>query len=132
MTPSQGLGASLVGIVPFCALDLALYSSSKEYIAQRTGAEPSSVAMLCCGGLSSAIAQAATYPLALIRTRLQAGGMHGHPRFGSMAECAVATMAQGGGVRALYRGLLPNMLKAVPSLSITYVIFENVKRGLGS
>ena len=27
-----------------------------------------------------------------------------------------------------YRGLLPNMAKAVPSLSISYVVFENVKR----
>ena len=25
------------------------------------------------------------------------------------------------------RGLLPNMLKAVPSLSISYVVFENMK-----
>ena len=73
----QGLGASLLGIVPFCALDLALYTSAKESIAKATGSEPSSLVTLLCGANSSAIAQVATYPLALIRTNLQAAGMPG-------------------------------------------------------
>ena len=128
MALTQGLGASLAGIVPFCALDLALYSSAKEWVAQRADGPPSSLALFACGACSSAIAQVVTYPLALLRTVLQAGGMPGHPRYGGMYEAAQATVRHGGGLGALYRGLRPNMMKAVPSISLSYVVFENVKR----
>lgn len=29
-----------------------------------------------------------------------------------------------GGPRELYRGIVPNLLKAVPAISISYVVFE--------
>ena len=129
---THGLRASLLGIVPFCALDLAIYSASKENIAKWQGRdEPTSVALFVCGAGSSAVAQLVTYPLAVIRTLLQASGMPGQPRYTSTIDCAVQTMQRGGGVRALYRGLRPNMLKAVPSIAVSYVIFEKMKRLLG-
>lgn len=133
---SQGLGASLVGIVPFCALDLALYSALKERVQQHTAdsAEPGTIALLGCGACSSAIAQVATYPLALIRTVMQAAGSPlpgAPPRYESMHEAIVQTV-QLRGLRGLYHGLMPNMLKAVPSLSLSYVIFEQSKRWLGA
>lgn len=31
------------------------------------------------------------------------------------------------GVRGFYKGLLPNMLKVVPSASITYLVYEDMK-----
>jgi solute carrier family 25 phosphate transporter 23/24/25/41 len=126
---TQGLGASLAGIVPFCAIDLALYSASKDYVQRRSGgAEPGSGALLLCGAFSSVCSTVATYPLALIRTLLQAGGSEGFVRYTGVVDCARQTVAQGGGPLALFRGLGPNLLKAVPSISISYVVFENVKR----
>ena len=34
------------------------------------------------------------------------------------------------GVRGMYRGLLPNIIKAVPAVSISYVVYENTKKFL--
>ena len=34
------------------------------------------------------------------------------------------------GVRGLYRGLLPNILKVVPAVSISYAVYENMKKSL--
>ena len=84
-----------------------------------------------CGALSSSCAQLATYPLALAKTRLQAKGMPGYtPSFdGSLGGCLLWTYRHEG-VRGLYRGIVPNLLKAVPSISISYVVFENVKEAL--
>ena len=47
----------------------------------------------------------------------------------SLTDC-LRKQVEAGGVRALYRGLVPNMLKAVPSLSLSYVVFEHAKRAL--
>ena len=35
------------------------------------------------------------------------------------------------GFKGLYRGILPNFLKVLPAVSISYVIYENAKSRLG-
>lgn len=35
------------------------------------------------------------------------------------------------GLRGLYRGILPNFMKVAPAVSITYVVYERIKRALG-
>lgn len=35
------------------------------------------------------------------------------------------------GVRGLYRGLTPNFMKVIPSVSISYVVYEYLKIALG-
>lgn len=34
------------------------------------------------------------------------------------------------GFRGFYKGLFPNLLKVVPFASITYLVYENMKKGL--
>jgi solute carrier family 25 phosphate transporter 23/24/25/41 len=34
------------------------------------------------------------------------------------------------GVRGLFKGITPNLLKVVPAVSITYVVYENMKIAL--
>lgn len=56
--------------------------------------------------------------------------MPGNPvEFTSLCQCISATYNRGG-IQALYSGIVPNMLKAVPAISISYVIFEKVKHVL--
>jgi solute carrier family 25 phosphate transporter 23/24/25/41 len=72
-------------------------------------------------------AQLVTYPLALAKTRLQASGMPGfYTRYHGLIGCLVDTFYVDG-VKGLYRGIVPNLLKAVPSISISYVVFERTK-----
>lgn len=35
------------------------------------------------------------------------------------------------GVFGLYRGILPNFMKVIPAVSISYVVYEYMKSGLG-
>ena len=46
--------------------------------------------------------------------------------------CAEFTLiVREGGIRALYRGFAPNFMKVAPAVSISYVVYENVKSLLG-
>jgi len=126
----KGLGASLIGIMPFSAVDLALYNTFKAELRYHRRSEPGTLTMLGCGALSSSLAQLATYPLALAKTRLQASGMPGFiAHYDGLVGCLVDTV-QKDGFKGLYRGIVPNLLKAVPSISISYVVFENTKAAL--
>lgn len=35
------------------------------------------------------------------------------------------------GVKGLYRGLLPNFIKVLPAVSVSYVVYEHAKAVLG-
>lgn len=69
--------------------------------------------MLGCGMISSTCGQLASYPLALVRTRLQADP---HNRNTMVQE--VADVVRRGGPVALYRGMAANCLKVAPAVSI--------------
>lgn len=64
-------------IVPYAGIDLAVYETlKKKYLAQHTEQEaPQIWLLLACGSVSSTLGQVCSYPLALVRTRLQAHGM---------------------------------------------------------
>ena len=124
----QGLSTSVVGIVPFAGIDLSINSALKDaasrYYSSR-GEAPGVSVVLACGMLSSTCAMVCTYPLNLARTRLQASGMPGSPRYIGPLD-VVRHAVRAGGPFALYQGLLPNMLKVLPATSISYAIYDRM------
>lgn len=65
-----------LGIVPFAGVDIAAFEIFKEHLLHRYEGDPPPLAILGAGMMSSSIAQFASYPLALVRTRLQVRYRH--------------------------------------------------------
>jgi len=64
----------------------------------------------------------------LLRTRLQSQGTAIHPpTYTGIVDVCVKTV-RGEGWRGLFKGITPNLLKVVPAVSITYVVYDNTKR----
>ena len=99
---------------------------------KRHGSEemPSIPILLACGTTSTIIGQLVSYPLALVRTRLQAQEvpMDSAQRY-KMTDLIQQIYANEG-MRGLYRGLVPNICKVVPAVSISYVVYEHMKKRL--
>lgn len=64
------------GIIPYAGIDLAVYETLKKkyFKTHSSNEQPSFWMLLACGSASSTLGQMCSYPLALIRTRLQAQG----------------------------------------------------------
>jgi solute carrier family 25 phosphate transporter 23/24/25/41 len=63
--------------------------------------------------------------------RLQAQGTPAHPyRYTSALDAAKRTLYKDG-VKGFYKGLGPTLFKVVPSVSISYAVYEFSKRSLG-
>ncbi len=91
---------------------------------------PSIPILLACGSISTLCGQLVSYPLALVRTRLQAQEV---PMDSSKRDTMSKLMVRiwrTEGVRGLYRGLIPNIIKVVPAVSISYAVYENMKKEL--
>lgn len=133
----RGFTPNMVGIIFYRGIEMGIYSSAQQSImlyrmqlqnltrhdAMLNSAEVGAVAMV-----SSFIAQTFTYPLNVVRTRLQTQGTNGREkRYNGMIDCTVKIIRTKG-VATLFSGLLPNYLKAVPASTIAFVVFEKMQQ----
>lgn len=72
----RGYIPNILGIIPYAGIDLAVYETlKKKYLKTHSNNEqPGFLMLLACGSASSTLGQMCSYPLALVRTRLQAQG----------------------------------------------------------
>jgi solute carrier family 25 phosphate transporter 23/24/25/41 len=133
----RGLTMGLIGMFPYSAIDIGTFEVLKttftKYKARYYGiheddAAPGSVTTAIIGATSGATGATIVYPLNVLRTRLQTQGTAMHPpTYTGIWDVAQRTV-RNEGVRGLYKGLTPNILKVAPALSITWVVYENTKK----
>lgn len=61
--------------------------------------------------------------------RMQAQRMNTEGAYAGMSDVFKRTF-KSEGLRGFYKGLFPNLLKVVPSASITYMVYEAMKKSL--
>ncbi|XP_071488756.1 calcium-binding mitochondrial carrier protein SCaMC-2-like [Diadema antillarum] len=124
----RGYIPNCLGIIPYAGIDLAVYETVKNaWISRHADSPvPNTVVLLGCGTVSSTCGQLASYPLALVRTRLQAQTSR-NATMGSLFTDIIRSE----GLKGLYRGITPNFMKVIPAVSIGYVVYENTKTVLG-
>lgn len=100
------------------------------YIKTHNNKEPPTYIVLGCGALSSFVGQLVTYPIALVKTRRQGqivplpnmDQSKAHPLL--PASRMFKEIWHNEGIAGYYRGIIPNMLKVIPAVSISYLIYE--------
>ncbi|KAF6235999.1 hypothetical protein HO173_005627 [Letharia columbiana] len=136
----RGLPMGLVGMFPYSAIDLTTFEYLKQIISRRKArlkkcdeddVTLSNFTTASIGAFSGAFGASTVYPLNLLRTRLQSQGTAIHPpTYTGIWDVTVKTV-KGEGIRGLFKGITPNLLKVVPAVSITYVVYDNSKAALG-
>ncbi|XP_077986670.1 calcium-binding mitochondrial carrier protein SCaMC-2-like [Glandiceps talaboti] len=123
----RGYIPNILGILPYAGIDLAVYETLKiRWIHDHPSqSDPGVLVLLLCGTASSTCGQIASYPLALVRTRLQA-------QISNATMLGLfKTILKEEGIQGLYRGIMPNFMKVAPAVSISYVVYEHVRKSLG-
>lgn len=99
--------------------------ANQNYMQHYDGVPPVYV-FLGCGVVSSSCGQLASFPLALLRTRMQvriclrlAFNLRQVTDRQTTMMAEFRAVVNQGGPLALYRGILPNYLKVVPAVSIS-------------
>ncbi|KAL8732494.1 MAG: hypothetical protein Q9166_002708 [cf. Caloplaca sp. 2 TL-2023] len=136
----RGLPLGLVGMFPYSAIDLTTFEYTKRFFISYNAkkrrcheeeAMPGNFMTAALGAFSGAFGASVVYPINLLRTRLQSQGTAIHPpTYTGFMDVTMKTI-RGEGVRGLFKGITPNLLKVVPAVSITYVVYDNSKRILG-
>ncbi|XP_065854784.1 uncharacterized protein [Euphorbia lathyris] len=124
----RGLGATLLGVGPSIAISFSVYESLRSSWKSRRPEDSTIAVSLACGSLSGIASSTATFPLDLVRRRMQVEGAGGRARvyttglFGTFGQ-----IVRNEGLRGLYRGILPEYYKVVPSVGIVFMTYETLK-----
>ncbi|XP_041525375.1 mitochondrial carrier protein SCaMC-3L isoform X3 [Microtus oregoni] len=127
----RGYLPNMLGIVPYACTDLAVYEFLR-CLWQKSGrdmTDPSGLVSLSSVTLSSTCGQMASYPLTLVRTRMQAQDTveGSNPTMLGVFRRILSQQGWPG----LYRGMTPTLLKVLPAGGISYVVYEAMKKTLG-
>ncbi|KAK1438496.1 hypothetical protein QVD17_04305 [Tagetes erecta] len=143
----KGWLPSVIGVVPYVGLNFAVYESLKDWLVKSRpfglaeDTELSVTTKLACGAAAGTVGQTVAYPLDVIRRRMQmVGWKHAASvvtadgksalEYTGMVDAFRKTVRYEG-FGALYKGLVPNSVKVVPSIAIAFVSYEVVKDLLG-
>ncbi|KAK2751477.1 hypothetical protein FQN55_000752 [Onygenales sp. PD_40] len=136
----RGLPLGLIGMFPYAAIDLATFEYLKSTLVARKArlnhcheddVPLNNFTTGAIGAFSGALGASIVYPMNVLRTRLQAQGTVLHtPTYTGIVDVTRKTL-KSEGIRGLFRGITPNLLKVAPSVSISYIVYENSKRLFG-
>lgn len=116
------------------------YELVRKYFTPEGDKNPSAVRKLAAGAISGAVAQTCTFPLYIIhpyshmtpltpssdvlRRRFQINTMSGIGYQYKSIFDAVRVIITQEGIRGMYKGIVPNLLKVAPSMASSWLSFE--------
>ncbi|KVI09887.1 Mitochondrial carrier domain-containing protein [Cynara cardunculus var. scolymus] len=127
----KGLGACLLGVGPNLAISFSVYHTARSYWQLQRPDDSTVMVGLACGSLSGIASSTVSFPLDLVRRRMQLEGAAG---WGQVYKTGVlgtfGHILRAEGLRGLYRGILPEYYKVVPSIGIVFMTYEKLKQVL--
>lgn len=100
------------------------YFLSYEYLSRMWASADGSVspaAVLAAGGFAGAFSWVITYPIDVVKSRLQVDGVGGVSKYRGIAHCLKTSIANEG-VGVLFRGLNSSLIRAFPTNAATFAV----------
>lgn len=120
----RGIVPTVAGVAPYVGLNFMVYEHVRKYLTPEGDKNPSAWRKLLAGAVSGAVAQTCTYPFDVLRRRFQINTMEGLGyKYNSIGDAMRKIIAQEG-IKGLYKGIVPNLLKVAPSMASSWLSFE--------
>ncbi|XP_053675119.1 mitochondrial basic amino acids transporter [Anopheles nili] len=112
----RGLGITAARDMP----GFSSYFVAYEYMV-RSVADPSPFVILMAGGLAGTFSWLVTFPIDVVKSRLQADGITGKPEYNGLVDCVRKSYAAEG-LAFLSRGLASTLLRAFPMNAVCFLV----------
>jgi solute carrier family 25 protein 42 len=127
-----GLTPTLSGIIPYSGTTWATYETLKEHMLRRRGQPPCGelppMQNAVAGGAAGILGQAVSYPLDVVRRRMQTAVLQPGARAAPTMLAVFADLLRTEGVAGCYKGLSVNFLKAPIAMGLSFSTYSLVKQ----
>lgn len=122
----QGMFPLVLRDVPGFVVYFGSYEILLDLLAQRKSrGDVGPLASIFAGGLAGMLSWTATFPMDVVKSRIQADGNEGKFVYKDSIDCFVKSY-RSGGIRSLYTGLGPSLLRAFPTNGIIFFVYNLV------
>ena len=141
----RGFSSSLIGMIPYAGMSfmthdtvrdwlrfplVAPYTTTHSPLSRPDGPPNLKVwAQFLAGGLAGMVSQTASYPIEVIRRRMQVGGAVGDGHRLGMVEIATKIYREAGW-RGFFVGLTIGYVKVIPMVAVSFFVYERMKVSL--
>eukprot|EP00927_Polykrikos_kofoidii_P046277 TRINITY_DN40494_c0_g1_i1.p1 TRINITY_DN40494_c0_g1~~TRINITY_DN40494_c0_g1_i1.p1 ORF type:complete len:645 (-),score=91.26 TRINITY_DN40494_c0_g1_i1:290-2224(-) len=129
----NGLNPTLLGIIPYSGISFSLFETLKQHIRDREGLQSDrdigTGPRLAAGAFAGLVAQSATYPLDVVRRKMQV-----RPAEYPSISGTVLKVVSEEGAMAFFKGLSMNWIKGPLAISISFAVNDALRdrvRGAG-
>lgn len=122
----RGVAPSLFGIFPYSGLKFYFYEEMKSRVPDDY--RKNIMVKLACGSVAGLLGQTFTYPLDVVRRRMQVQRLQASTSLqvkGTMGTLVMIVQKEGW--KQLFSGLSINYLKVVPSVAIGFTVYDVMK-----
>ncbi|GBG88635.1 hypothetical protein CBR_g48166 [Chara braunii] len=126
----RGLGPSVIGMIPYAGINFGVYDLLQEALKRAAGARNREVGVLStmfCGMVASGVGMMVSFPLEVVRRRLQVQTLYGDQKMYKGMIDAILRILEEEGLAAFYKGWLPSAIKVVPAAAASFATYEVVK-----
>jgi len=122
----RGLGLALMSHVPPTAVSFCMYAPLKDALHVHGFVETSCMGTLLAGGASGVVGSMVTFPIDVLRRRLQVMGMVTATPSRTLLQ-DIAHIFQHDGLHGYWRGFKPDLARVFPQVAIMFYAFEYSK-----
>jgi len=127
----RGYYATMVGVIPYAGTSFFVYESLKNWHARRSDSPIHPLERLLFGALAGGIAQTSSYPLDIVRRRLQVG-QFSSTRSYSIIGILVQVYREEGIFHGWFKGITINFIKGPVAVGLSFVTFDMMQSFLRS
>ncbi|XP_009347385.2 mitochondrial carnitine/acylcarnitine carrier-like protein [Pyrus x bretschneideri] len=131
----KGMGAPLATVAAFNAVLFTVRGQMETLLRSQPGAPLTVSQQVICGGGAGVAVSFLACPTELIKCRLQAqsalgdaGSVGGAVKYGGPLDVAKRVLRSEGGVRGLFKGLVPTMAREIPGNAAMFGVYEALKQ----
>lgn len=127
----RGFPATVLGVIPYAGVSFFTYDSLKHKYLEYFGKPQGALLNVVFGGVAGALAQTASYPLDIVRRRMQTSKRR--PDGSYPYNSITATLRQvyaSEGVRGFFKGLSMNWIKGPIAVGISFATYDAIKTTL--
>ncbi|CAI7627360.1 unnamed protein product [Penicillium glandicola] len=134
----RGIAPTMLGIIPYAGTSFLAHDLLRDWLRtpalapytleSRSSTRLTAVAQLSCGAVAGIVAQTISYPIDIVRRRMQVGSVVN-------TQSGILETAKGifleRGVRGFYVGLTIGYVKMAPMVATSFYVYDRMKRVLG-
>lgn len=129
----RGYWATILGVIPYAGTSFFTYDTlKKEYYKYTGDASPNTVISLAFGATAGVIGQSSSYPLDIVRRRMQTTGVTANcaDRYLTIGTTLGKIYREEGFVRGFYKGLSMNWIKGPIAVGISFATYDHIRHFL--